>query len=206
MSEKALIKFENVIKNLPRGLRTSEIIDHLEAESVFSKSEADEVVRVFAELYSIKSEDRTDLNELVDGVCDALNELDDDSLKPADGDWDKFKTHFKLLLSMDSTIGISFKAFRLSIQNEKTYVDANIFSDIRPAFSLDVERGFDTAVIIHNLQIEYHTDRTHKEIQIALDCEDIRKLKELLDRAENKEASMRRQFESTIAFLAFPKS
>lgn len=206
LSETALCQFEEKARTLPRGLRPGEIADQLAAEGILAKSAAAEVVQVISDLYSIKGEEDADLDELVDGICAALKELDDESLKPSDGDWDKFKAHFKSLLSMDSTLGISFKASRLLTQNERTYVEANIFSDIRPAFPRDIESGFDTAVIIHNLQIEYHKDRTHEEIQIALDCDDIRNLKKLIDRAEKKEKAIRRQFREKITFFTVPKS
>lgn len=206
LSEKALDKFEEKARILPRGLRLNEIAEHIAAEGILEKSDADEVVQVLSDLYSIKGEGDADLDELVDGVCTALNKLDDESLKPAEGDWEIFKAHFKSLLSMDSSLGISFKASRLLTQNERTYVEANIFSDIRPAFPPDITSGFDTAVIIHNLQIEYHKGGTHEEIQIALDSDDISNLKEVIDRAEKKEKAIRRQFKDKIKFLAVLKS
>ncbi len=206
MPEESLISFEKAVKNIPKGLHTMEIVDRLAEKEVLEKDEADELIGVLSDLYNILSEEQTGLDELVDGIGDALIESGDDSLKPTDGDWDKFKGHLKILLSLESSLGISFKASRLLAQNEKTYVEAKIYSDIRPAFHLDVESGFDIAVIIHNLQIEFHKGRTHEEIQIALDCEDIRELKELIDRAEDKEIAIRRQLKDSILFLPAPPS
>ncbi len=205
MSDVTITRFEEAVRDLPRGLRPYDVSDHIALEGVLPESAAEEVVRVLSDIYRLKEESSADLDELVEGICDALKELDDDSIEPHDGDWDKFKTHFKKLLSMDSTIGMSFKTFHLSIQNEKTYIESNIFSDIRPAFYSQVDDGFDTAAIIHNLQIEYHKDQTHEVIQIVLDGADVGKLKEQLDRAEKKEKAIMRQFKNKIAFLAIPK-
>ena len=205
MSDETITRFEEAIRDLPRGLRPSDITDHIALEDILPKTAAGEVVRVLSEIYRLKEEGSADVDEIVEGICDALKELDEDSTEPPDGDWDKFKTHFKKLLSMDSTIGMSFKTFHLSFQNEKTYIESNIFSDIRPAFYSQVDDGFDTAAIIHNLQIEYHKDQTHEVIQIVLDGADVGKLKEQLDRAEKKEKAIMRQFKNKIVFLAIPK-
>lgn len=205
MSDETIIRFEEAAQDLPRGLRPDDVADHLAQEGVLPESTAREVVRALSSIYSLKKEVNADLDELVEGICDALKKLDEDSTEPPDRDWDKFKTHFKKLLSMDSTLGMSFKTFYLSIQNEKTYIESNIFSDIRPAFYSQIDDGFDTAAIIHNLQIEYHKDQTHEVIQIVLDGADVGKLKEQLDRAEKKEKAIIRQFKNKIAFLTIPK-
>lgn len=204
MSDSEIQKLENIFKELPRGLRIDEIISRLASGEVFTESNADEVVGVFVDLYSIKSENETDFDELVDGIIDALEQMDDDALKPEKGDWNKFKSHLKLLLSHDSTLGMSFKASRLWAQNERTFVEANIYSDIRPAFGSDIKDGFDTAVIIHNLQIQYHKGRDYDDITIALDCEDIRTFQKLFNRAEQKGKAIRSQLKDRIKILTPP--
>ena len=205
MSDETINRFEEVVRDLPQGLGPYDVSDHIALKGVLPEPAAKEVVRVLSDIYRLKDEGSADLDELVEGICDALKKLDEDSIEPSDRDWDKFKTRFKKLLSMDSTLGMSFKTFYLSIQNEKTYIESNIFSDIRPAFYSQVDDGFDTAAIIHNLQIEYHKDQTHEVIQIVLDGADVGKLKEQLDRAEKKEKAIIRQFKNKIAFLTIPK-
>lgn len=205
MSDETINRFEEAVRDLPRGLRPYDIADHIALKDVLPEPTAKEVVRVLSDIYRLKEEGSSDLDELVEGICDALIELDEDSTEPPDGDWGKFKTHLKKLLSMDSTLGMSFKTFYLSIQNEKTYIESNIFSDIRPAFYSQIDDGFNTAAIIHNLQIEYHKDQTHEVIHIVLDGADVGKLKEQLNRAEKKEKAIMRQFKNKIAFLTIQK-
>lgn len=205
MSDETINRFEELVRDLPRGLRPFDVSDHIALKGVLPEPTAKDVVRVLSDIYRLKEEGSADLGELVEGICDALKKLDEDSTEPPDRDWDKFKTHLTKLLSMDSTLGMSFKTFYLSIQNEKTYIESNIFSDIRPAFYSQVDDGFDTAAIIHNLQIEYHKDQTHEVIHIVLDGADVGKLKEQLERAEKKEKAIMRQFKSKIVFLTIPK-
>lgn len=204
LSHEDNIRLQGVLADLPKGLRSEDLSTHLAEKKVFTEADSFEVVTVLSDLYKIIEIGKADLEELVEGICKALADQGDEDIQPKDGDWNTFKEHLRNLLSHDSTLGITFKAFYLAYQGEKNYIESNIFSDIRPAFNIDLEKGFDTAVIIHNLIIEYHTGATHEEIQIALDSEDILKLKEQLERAEKKDKAIRNQFKEDIDFIINP--
>ena len=91
------------------------------------------------------------------------------------------------LLSFDSSLGVTSKALDVMRENERTFCNARIISDVRPIFANTTKKAA-AAVVVHNLQIGYHEpgSKAHKEFYVALDMQDIQKLKEVIARAEEK--------------------
>jgi len=79
------------------------------------------------------------------------------------------------------------------------FINTRIVTDIRPIFNINVDESPEGGMIIHNLSIHYHSDAeaVHKDIYFALDSDDIKMLKDALDRAEKKEGSLRHIFEKS---------
>jgi hypothetical protein len=189
------------LSKIPKGLLPSDISNYLSKKKVYSKEDASEIVTVLLSLFRLKESETKSLSEIAIKVQDALNETEDISPKPNEN----FITNLVKLLSL-KTLGMTSKAFGLMMEYEKTYVESRIITDVRPVFSDDLEESIDMGVIVHNLKIEYHTGKsTHEEIYIALDCNDLRKLKEQLVRAEKKEKAIKSNFSKNISFLEISK-
>lgn len=190
-----------VLHNSPKGISAGELSERISEEGKFSTADSREIVKVLSSLYIVKGKERLSTKELVEGICEAALATEDERLKPKDGDWDKFKEFFEGILSEDDNIGITFKAKGLIAENEKYYIDSNIYTDIRPIFGLMDNDKVNTAVIIHNLKIEYLTGDRHDEIQVALDSQDIDRLKKQLLRAVEKEEAIKSQLKNTLDFI-----
>ena len=50
------------------------------------------------------------------------------------------------------------------------------------------------AVVVHTLKLMYHSGDEHDEFFIALDINDVRELRELLNRAEKKDQVLQARF------------
>lgn len=201
LSEDKVKHLTSTLEKVPKGLGPMDLSDYLSEKSVFSPKESAEVVKVLSALYRLKSTEPLVTDEVVNGISEALKETEQEDLRPRDGDWDKFKKNFKVLLSYDNTIGITFKTLALSTEYEKFYIDSNIYTDIRPAFNPDIEKKFDAATIIHTLKLEYHTGDRHDQVHVALDSRDLVRLRKQLQRAEEKEKSIKKNFKETIDFI-----
>jgi hypothetical protein len=90
-------------------------------------------------------------------------------------------------LVFDSSLGVTSKALDVMREHERTFCNARIISDVRPIFANTTKKAA-AAVIVHNLRIGYHesASKAHKEFYVALDAQDIQKLKEVIARAEEK--------------------
>ena len=83
-------------------------------------------------------------------------------------------------------------------EHAHVFCNARILSDIRPVFAESADSA-SAAVVIHNLQIGFHEGGTgpHKEFYVALDTGDLRKLKELIVRAEKKDIALQTMLKSS---------
>ena len=89
---------------------------------------------------------------------------------------------FENLLSSGKTYANTAKVLDLMTENERTFLDAKIYQDIRPNFD---ERGkIIGSAIIHSLKLIVRENKVNKEIYLALDNNDINKLVEKLTIAQ----------------------
>jgi len=93
------------------------------------------------------------------------------------------------LLSYESSLGTTSKALDVMTEHERILCGARVITDVRSVFADPAEKPT-AAVIVHMLKISYHQNREHKDFYVALDSSDVRKLKEILQRAELKAKSL----------------
>lgn len=95
------------------------------------------------------------------------------------------------LLSLDHSLGISVKATQLLLRHKNVLLTARIFTDVRPVFTGDENPTPQTAIIFHTLELVTSTDGREMSHYVALDSNDLKKLKMVVDRAIRKEASLK---------------
>ncbi len=196
-SQEKIDKLFKELEETPKGLLPSELAKSLLSLSIFSEQELSHIVRVILSLYVLKDNENKGVDEIIDGICKALVETGDENLIPNENLENNLKRFFSL-----KTVGITFKAIGLLTEFDKTFVDARIITDIRPAFEDNINSSIETGVIVHNLRIKYQKDTSlYKEFYIALDNEDLSKLKEQIIRAENKEKSIRNSLKDVIFLI-----
>jgi len=106
------------------------------------------------------------------------------------------------LLGCDNSVGVTSKAFDVMTEHERIYCHARILSDIRPVFA-DAPEKPNGAVIIHNLQMGFMLGGEHQEIYLAMDINDLRQLKLVIERAEIKDGALQSIVrQSSIPYLA----
>ena len=151
------------------------------------------IVLVLASLYLTRDAQSTPIEKFVDQeVSVALKKAEAFSEKEGDVQWAKLRKFLIAALSLESTVGTAAKAGYVMTQHERVFVGARILTDVRPIFHLNVSEKPDSAVIIHMLRI---TQRDHFGNQadqyFALDSNDIRSMKALVDRALKKEETLK---------------
>jgi hypothetical protein len=143
------------------------------------------IIRAAFSLYSGMQKAKASLTpeELADGVANSSLIAKHTELSP---DFKRtLSSRLGRLLKFNKVIAVTSKAFDVMTEHDKIFCDARILSDIRPVFADNPDTA-DAAVIIHNLQIGFHQQGTHHEVYVALDTDDILKLKEIVERAEIK--------------------
>jgi hypothetical protein len=127
-------------------------------------------------------------SQFAENICKALEDSSK-SFKLSPEDRETFKQRLVRLLGFDSSLGTTAKALNVLLDHERVLCSARVITDIRSIFSIPSEKPT-AAVIVHMLKISYHQDMEHKDFFVALDSSDIGKLKEVLERAEQKAKSL----------------
>ncbi|SRR6266545_2288159 len=125
-------------------------------------------------------------------VSDVLADLKKADKEPAFANdlIDRLAQRLPLLLGL-SPLTISSKAIGILTDNQRIFREARVLSDIRAVFSDNVEAMPAAAVIVHELKLEYYESGDRKEWFIALDSRDLQKLINVLERAKQKDSSLR---------------
>jgi hypothetical protein len=121
----------------------------------------------------------------------------------AEASHEMFKSRIVTLLNLDA-FRISSKAIDLQLEYERVFCRARVLTDMRPVFSSNVGEGPKGAVLVHVLHLTYHPAdnlAAHREFQIALDASDLKKLKTVIERAEEKQKVL----EATLKAAGIPR-
>jgi hypothetical protein len=85
----------------------------------------------------------------------------------------------------------SIKVGLLRSEVERAFCGVRIMTDLRAAFSDDVSKVPPGLTILHTLLLRYHDDSArHREFYITLDDDDLKTLKEAIERAESKRKTL----------------
>lgn len=107
-------------------------------------------------------------------------------------EWDSIAVSMQGLI--DSTpIRLVTKAMELSYDYANLLRKARIITDLRPLFD-DEGENVEGAVVTHTLRVSYSSDDGNHEVSLALDLQDVKKLREQCDRAIKKAHSIRDEF------------
>ena len=104
---------------------------------------------------------------------------------------EKKTLHLRLtrLLELKASLSLTSKALDIITDAERVFYTAKILTDVRPVFD-DEGKKVEAAVIMHNLRIHYGQDSDHRDFFVALDTNDVRELRSVLDRADQKAESL----------------
>jgi hypothetical protein len=90
--------------------------------------------------------------------------------------------------------------------HERIFQDARVLTDIRPIFHPDLSEKPKTAVLVHMLRITTRDIFGNQKAQhFALDANDIRFMKHLMDRAIKKEETLKNLMNSSGISVIAPK-
>src|SRR5208337_1269269 len=165
------------------------------------KQNVGKIVRAIVSLYAARfysGDPPTPVDEFVDDLLQALAETGRKELQFPSQEKERIKARFERLLNFEAfTIGS--KALNLQYEHGQTFCAVRVLTDARPIYGQDPKVPPKAAVIILSLKISYHQESGQelKEFYVAMDAEDIRKLKEALDRAQSKAVGLRFLLDST---------
>ncbi|MGH7900629.1 MAG: hypothetical protein ACRENZ_02720 [Thermodesulfobacteriota bacterium] len=182
------------IKNAPDNLSLDDLADKLAETLSIEKNKINEIIQTILSLFNLKESSNLDTTTIVTEIVEALQKTKDEALKPPAN----FHKQLESLLSLvESPFYIKTKATRLATERDIILLNTRIITDVRPIFTEDISCEIKANIILHNLKIGYAESRQLKEIYFALDKDDLKKLKDNIERAEKKEKVLREELKKT---------
>lgn len=190
LAPEQILQLRDALAKCPATQKPSQFSSKAAAElKNWKKEDIEDIIRSLYSLTLYCEDASVPVEKAAQETVRAMRTSGREDLKLADGEEEEFKDKLSNLLSVDS-LSVSSKATRLRTDYPKTFCTVRILTDIRPVFAETV--GDPTgAVISHTLKIDYHEDENLKEFYVALDAEDLRKLKSVLERAESKATALK---------------
>lgn len=143
---------------------------------------------IVSELFSMSSafEELTLSNEeMAQSIAEAAFDEQTEEFPITEADRNILTDRLAKLFLLKPSLGLTSKALGLLTDAEHLFYAARILTDVRPIFNEEGET-VEAAVILHNLVLHYGENDDHKDFCITLDTNDIKTLREVLDRADNK--------------------
>jgi hypothetical protein len=177
--------FQAIMLKLDRSPVSIPKIDSLSAE------DSELLFDAIKTLYRVHAHhDEISLDEFVSDICEALREHSELIIDEEP----RFRDRLENILKINAP-RIAAKAISIGYEYEHLFCSARIITDARPVYGDNVSESPAAMVITHNLKITYHgAPGELKEIFIGLGSEDIRELRTVLDRAEEKAKSLQAAF------------
>jgi hypothetical protein len=188
---------EDQAKELVSALRGEEPVYYNPnqlADSIASKVSIDknvvaEVIRTLAGLYMGRAVTGLAVPEFAQTILEAIEKK---GLKPPEPQsWARLRDYLVQLLQLEGALPVASKALNVITEQDRIFSQSRILSDLRSVFKDDPEVPPWALAVIHTLRIHYYQSGELKAFFVAMDDEDIRKLKETLDRAQKKSRTLR---------------
>ena len=101
------------------------------------------------------------------------------------------KERLILILKNFDSLSTTVKAQNLLTDNQRNFRDCRIITDLRMVFADNFSSEDKHAMVVHNLKLEFSKNGKLRDFFVALDLNDLKKLKSVVDRAIDKENTIK---------------
>ena len=184
-------KLLRLISNYPLGTRPADFIDSLCKTVKISNADANDIFTLLMNL-TISRLNAGDTEE------DFLTNVKNSIKENAPHKYDiavAMEVVEEILLNIDINFTVTAQAISYYNNNNKVYYRSKIFHELRPII---IDGVYEGALCVHKLKISYRDDDVEKEFYVALDGEDLIKLKESIQKSEKEFEAIRSKSELKI--------
>ncbi|WP_439882667.1 hypothetical protein ACSX1A_05745 [Pontibacter sp. MBLB2868] len=188
-----------IIAEIPLGTGPKSFQEIIDSRMSFENIDTDELGTTLFSLGSILSSEEFSTEEISKELSESFNENLEEELQK--DELLELENKLITLFSNYENLKLTFKALLLLTENEKSFSEARILSDIRMVFNDNLEDKKRNAVIINQLKIEYRKANQKEELFVSLDTSDLKKLKAQIERALQKEELLKENYKDSISFI-----
>lgn len=195
LKKEQVSKLIDAIRASKPALGIAEFATRVSSKSGLDLEMVGRILSMLAGMYLARIDAGKGLEGFVADLSDTLRKRADKELTPAD--WDEFSADIQAILACEDSLGVTAKALDLLTDHEHGLHSSRIITDVRHVFAADPNDRPKAAVIVHMLNLVYHQIDSMKETYFALDAADLKKLKSAIERAEAKEANLKKMLKES---------
>jgi len=191
LSDEARLQLISEMNELEPTLKPKTLVANIKAKlGAITTQDIESVINTVASLSFARMSMEKSASEFSADIVEALEESEHKPQGLNEHSRDSFKEHLEKLLNTPA-IRISSKSDELLHQHEHALSKVRVITDIRPVFGGESTDFPEAAVLIHMLKITYIQEDSLKDFFVAMDSNDIKLLRDTLDRAEKKAESLK---------------
>jgi hypothetical protein len=215
-------EFVNAIAKAGSLFNTNDLAKEVADRTGITRRICEGVIQILAGLYTSRENQAIPLESFVDGqvapaikghlVARTETQQKPDATEIAriaqetEARWVKFRDILMTCLALDDTLGTAAKAGPVMTEHERILQDARVLTDIRPIFHPELSEKPHAAVLVHMLRLTTRDIYGEQTAQyFALDSNDIRFIKQLMDRAIKKEETLKKLMKESAVDVIAPK-
>lgn len=197
LQPEALQRLRAVLSEVEPRLRVRDLVDEVVSRLDLPRRQISDTISTLATLYWLVGEVHLAPEEVIGEFFEAAQKTGDDRLKVDEAKRNALFAPLSDLLSLEHTLGVTSKAAFVASQVPLHYHGAKVLTDARPVFTSDPSTAPAAFVINHTLQVRGRGNDENTEWFISLDANDLRDLKDAVERALEKEKSLKAFMEKT---------
>ncbi len=178
----------------PAAFSLTRLAENVAAPAKLDLEEAHELVGMLSGMFGAMVRGGETPENFAALAIEAAKEQLEDVVDVGTINWDEGKHLVSDLMKFDHALGVSAKIIGVVSDHDHVYCRARILTDIRPVFASSVSEPPAAMVVVHTLRLSYHSSSASGETQgfyIALDSSDLEELQQQIERAIEKEKTLR---------------
>ena len=181
------ISILNSVINKTSSTHSDTIVKELVGSLTLKRNQIRQLISTIFSLVNLLVDGRISIDDLAVDMAESYQSVDESFSEKKEN----FIKNFKKIFEDDRRLKIIIKTDHLLSSYEKIFVGSRILSDIRIVFKDNLNEKDQSAVVVHQLSLQYEQDGSLKNFFFALDGNDLRKLKIDIDRTIEKEEHIR---------------
>lgn len=143
----------------------------------------------------LKQESEMDADEFSVAVAASALGAASKDFEFTEQDADVLEARLAKIFQSDHILELNTKAIAVITDHDNLFLSAKILTDARPVFN-DDGSGLEAIAVVHMLRIHFQHNSLHEDFFAAMDVADIRKLKQVIERAERKAEVLKQTFKA----------
>ncbi|MDZ4707915.1 MAG: hypothetical protein SH818_05885, partial [Saprospiraceae bacterium] len=183
------------------GTKFSDIQEYF--QSILGIKSSRSIVNTLSTFGEILEPTQSNFEDLTNDLIESVIELttNEKEIDLSESKILSLKNNLLEIFSNSNNLKLTLKAIKVGVENENLYGEASIISDIRLVFNDELEEATRNGIILHRLHINFRNKRKEDEIFLTLDLQDLKNLKENIERAVKKEEIIKINYSQNINFI-----